>query len=112
MDLIVNNDKRPHPLAKIGSYTYLILMDKNDDPVVIDWLNGGVVHKATQFDRITCFTGPNHQMGKEIDQAIRNNMQQIINLNLGLGLRIAQMRVSYEVLPDVERSENPINQIG
>ena len=96
-------------MDKTGMCEYLILLDKDEDPVTIDWMSGGIVHKATQYDRITCFQSSDR---KELDQIVRANMADLVRLNLGTGLHIGRMTAHYEVKPDVERAEDKLNRIG
>lgn len=97
-------------MEKTGTYEYLILLDRDDDPITIDWMNGGVIHKATQFERITAFQAAD--TNPELDKIVRANMTELIRLNIGQGLHIGRMRANFEVYPDVKRAENIVDSTG
>lgn len=73
---------------------YLIMVDKNNNAIQIDWINGGAVIPAQQQEFITAWT---FQPDKpDIVDITIQNMKAIIQMNLGLGLRIAKMKVNIE----------------
>ena len=84
---------------------YLIMVDKNNRVMQIDWASGGVLRPAEQQEFVTAWSYPQHD--KHLMEITIQNMQKIISLNVGLGLRIAKMTATfaYEELKTEEANE-------
>ena len=94
---------------KVGTtYTrsYFIMVDKDNDVVQIDGQNGGQILKAPIYEFVTAWSA--EPSTREITL---ENMRAIMNMNLGLGLRIAEMQVTFETkeIVNVVTPESKLN---
>ena len=85
---------------------FFVMADKDNELVTIDWIDGGKIHKAQFPAMITAWS-----FNDNTREIVLTNMRQIIQMNLGAGLRIMEMycRFSFEELPNVVTEQNLID---